>query len=107
MRFGKNIIPNDFMRQLLMLCVRWYSISGNECGGDLHVVLDDDNIDNDTIECCRKHMKKNNNKNITIGNTILDGLASIGEQQRRWVTYNIYSMKDEGREREVLEEFED
>ena len=101
MRYGKPIVPNDDMRKLLSLCVEWYSIPGNEVGGCLHVVLDDDNVmDEDLLYCLNKIDDK---KAIAI----VEGLQKLSLMQRKWVTYNIYNVKEGEGEREVLEEIED
>ena len=98
MQFGKPIIPNDYMRNLLNLCVEWYAISGNECGGCLHIVLDDDNVgDNDLLWC----LNRTNDKKAL---AIIEGLQQLSLMQRKWVTYNIYNVKEGEGEREILEE---
>lgn len=107
MRFGKVIIPTDEMRKVLDLCVLWYSFSDNSCGGHLHVVTDDDNIDDGSIEFCRNELRKNKDPRIELGNSVLDGLLKLDEQQRMWVTYNIYNVKNGEGEQEIMEEFPD
>ena len=96
--FGNPVIPNDQMRAVLKLCVEWYRVDENECGGILHIVLDDDNVDDGFLEWCRK--RTTDEKAIAI----LDGLQPLTVMQRLWVTYNIYNVKDGLGEREVLEE---
>lgn len=101
MRLGKPIIPDDYMRNLLKLCVEWYAISGNEVGGCLHIILDDDNVDDSNLEWCRN--RTDDKKALAI----IDGLQRVSLMQRKWVTYNIYNVKEGEGEREILEEIED
>ena len=101
MKFGQPIVPNDYMRKLLKLCVEWYAISGNECGGCLHIVLDDDNVDNDDLLWC---LNRTTDKKAI---AIIEGFQQLSLMQRKWVTYNIYNVKEGEGEREILEEIED
>lgn len=80
-----KIKPTQHMVNVLQLCVQWYSISGNECGGKLHVVLDDDNSNDDWIE---KFLEKSE---TSLERDILNGLKVIPEEDRIWVTGNIHN----------------
>ena len=101
MQFGKPVVPNDYMRKLLKLCVEWYAVPDNECGGCLHIVLDDDNVDDDDLLWCLN--RTDDKKTIAI----IEGLQQLSLMQRKWVTYNIYNVKDGEGVREILEEIED
>jgi hypothetical protein len=102
-KLGDVIKPTQEMRDLLRLCVDWYGYSKNGCGGELHVVLDDDNTDdyflNSHLEKCR--IKKYDNYGLA--EKILNGLLKLTGDQRNWVTYNIRDAL-EGKEIEVYEE---
>jgi hypothetical protein len=38
--------------ELIKLCNAWYRLEGNEVGGSLHLVLDDDNIEDEHVAFC-------------------------------------------------------
>jgi len=106
MTFGKRIEPTEDMRKLLSLCVGWYGYSGNECGGELHVVLDDDNTDDYWLNEYLDEAKTKQYDNHELAEIILLGLIKLSQDQRNWVTYNIYNMIAGKGEREILEELE-
>ena len=101
MKYGNLIVPTDEMREILKLCVKWYGMEGNCCGGELHVVLDDDNVDDG---CINHSLEKSTNKDAV---EILNRMKSLPEYQRMWITYNIYNVKDGNGEREIYEEIEE
>ncbi len=92
------------MRDLLKLCVEWYGYSGNVCGGNFHVVLDDDNTDDGNLEWSRQYMATDPNGEL--GTAILDGLQKFTQNQRQWVVCNIYNVTNGDGEREIREELE-
>lgn len=47
-------------RELSYLINEYYRIPGNEAGGNCHIVLDDKNINNSSIEFCKLECIKNN-----------------------------------------------
>ena len=97
MRYGKVVEPNEFMRKVLQKCIDWYDY--NPCGGELHVVLDDDNIEDHVINDYEVESDE--------AKEIICDLKKLNEHQRRWVTYNIYNVMAGKGEREVFEEFDD
>jgi hypothetical protein len=70
----------------------------DECGGDLHVILEDGNVDNESIEICRKWCVESND---IFGVLICDTLLLLGER-RRW---NLY-LKNWGIPKEYEEKFD-
>jgi len=101
MNYGAMIEPTERMRKVLQMCVDWYGLSGNECGGSLHVILDDDNIDEYWINKFREDAADPE------AIAILDGLKQIPEEQRIWVTYNIHNTLGGKPAREIYEEIEE
>lgn len=98
------VVPTEEMRRVLDLCVQWYNIPGNECGGALHAVLDDDNVDDHHISYSREQAIGTIDMDAI---AILEGLGKLTLMQRKWVTYNIYGVKDGEGEIDVHEEDED
>lgn len=93
--FGRPIVPNESMRAVLKLCVEWYAIPGNECGGCLHIVLDDDNVGDGDLSWCLERTKDER------AIAIIEGLRRLSIMQRWWVTCNIYNVKEGKGEREI------
>lgn len=106
MRLGEKIIPTDDMRKLLALCVDWYGYVDNLCGGELHVILDDDNTDDDSLNDALERCVREEYDNYELAEKIINGFFPLTQDQRNWVTYNIYDAID-GKEREVFEEIEE
>jgi len=97
MPMGKLIEPTAEMRKVLGLCIEWYSVQENACGGSLHVILDDDNVNDEDLVGVKTSKR---------GMEIVDALKSLTVMQRKWVTYNIYNVKDGEGERDIHDEFE-
>ena len=61
------------MKTLIKLCKEYYNIPGNELGGNLHIVLDDGNIEDGSIDFCLKQAEeKNDPKGIQICKLIFE-----------------------------------
>lgn len=58
--------------------------TGNEVGGSLHVVLEDGNVSNGSIEFCRKYAVENNDPD---GVALAELLLGMSLTQRRKVAY--------------------
>ena len=65
---GEKIICTNQMLYVLKLCLDWYD--GEPCGGDLHVVLDDDNTDDESIDYCYNYTDREDAKKIMVVKTI-------------------------------------
>lgn len=107
MTLGKRIEPTEEMRKLLLICVDWYDYANNICGGELHIVLDDDNTDTYFLQ---KYLNEANIKqydNYELAVQILKGLLKLSKDQRNWVTYNIHNVIRGDGERDIFEEIED
>ncbi len=103
-RFSKNksvVVPTKEMRECLALCVKWYK--SNPCGGIMHVVLDDDNVENHHIDWTieRYCLSADNEVILPEAYEICTMLKSFNVMQRKWITYNIYPVMDGEGEREV------
>jgi len=56
---------------LLELIEFYYSLSGNSVGGNLHIILDDGNIEDDFIYICQCDCEKNNDSLGLLISTLL------------------------------------
>jgi hypothetical protein len=106
MKLGKKIEPSEFMLLTLSYCLAWYDLAENECGGELHVVLDDDNTDDYWLDIYYREAFEKKYDNYQLAANLLAMLAQLTQDQRNWVTYNIYPVKDTGEFTEVHEELE-
>lgn len=70
------VTPRDWL-ELTAMCRAYYRKDGNSCGGLLHVILDDSNVD--CIESCRVDCLANGD---TDGLAILDRLEEMEEDDR-------------------------
>jgi hypothetical protein len=92
-----SIQPTEDMKKLLDQCVAWYKIDGNQCGGCLHGILDDDNVDDYFILSVIMDLisypsiEDNTELRIEAAN-ILTKLYRLREAERLWITYNIYNV---------------
>ncbi len=60
---------------------------GNECGGSLHVVLDDGNVNDSHVKFCIQYAKDNNDPGgVKLGETLL----SMSKTQRRELANMFY-----------------
>jgi len=60
------------INEIIKLAKDYYSKEGNECGGSLHIVLDDGNLEDDNIKFCINYAKENNDiDGIKIGELLL------------------------------------
>lgn len=87
------------MYDTLKKCVEWYKLPNNDIGGELHIILDDDNIDDYFIDLC---IEKTENKDAF---EILQSLKKLSMNQRIWVTYNIYTYMESGTVNQIYEEY--
>lgn len=62
------------------MIARYYAKDGNGVGGNLHVILDDGNVNNEHIDFCRKQCARNGDVD---GLAILDVIAAMPEEDRR------------------------
>lgn len=57
---GRVLVPiTEAMWDLAALCWDWYRMPGCSTGGPLHVVLDDMNVDDASIDACAKYLHGN------------------------------------------------
>ena len=77
---NKKIEPDEFMFKLLNDINIFYQT--NSCGGDLHIVLDDDNIEDRFIHYCL------DNTNDEFAIDIAKRLLQVPVNKRIWITYN-------------------
>lgn len=47
---------------LRMMVAAFYELPGNICGGNLHIVLDDDNLEDEHVKWCRAEAEKANDQ---------------------------------------------
>lgn len=93
---GKRPPVTDEMWELAGLCWDWYRLDGNATGGALHVVLDDMNIEDQSITYCREHLGTvwlNDGPEpapatmVSLGAAIVDGLMKLTEGERAMVVH--------------------
>ena len=87
--FGPEIHPTDTMRYCLWLCVQYYG--SNLCGGNLHSILDDDNVEDIDLDYGEKYCYVNGDLE---GLKIIKWMRKIPVEDRIWVTYNICSAQE-------------
>lgn len=73
--------------ELIQAVKYYYSLEGNQCGGSLHIVLDDDNIEDSHIEMCIRYANKRNDmEGIKLGKMLL--AASYNQRKKLLKRYN-------------------
>jgi len=102
----KKIEPTKEMREVLVKCIEWYEFSGNECGGELHVELDDDNTDDFFIDTAIRKANRSKYDNYELALEILEGLRLFPENNRTWVTFNIHNVLNGEAIRDIYEDKE-
>jgi hypothetical protein len=74
--------------KLIQLAKEYYAIEGNGVGGNLHIILDDGNIENNHIEYC---LELSRQKNDLKGIELCELLLKISKTQRNKLIHN-YSL---------------
>jgi hypothetical protein len=72
--------------EIIKKSIHYYSLDGNSSGGNLHIVLDDGNIENSSIEFCMKKCIENND---LLGLELCQMLLSASKTQRKKIYNNI------------------
>ena len=68
------------MKEILLNQIKQFlSLDGNEVGGNLHIVLDDGNLDDENILFCRNLCIKTHD---VLGRLICEGLLQITYKER-------------------------
>jgi hypothetical protein len=75
---GRNTKPT--ITEIIPLLKEYYEIDGNGVGGDYHIVLDDDNVENSHVEYCLNEARKKKDK---LGIKIGGMLMKMSKTQRR------------------------
>ena len=72
---------------IIRRCKQYYK--NNPCGGSLHIVLDDGNIERENIEFCLKYAKENNDlEGIKLANLLLS--ISYKLLEKIYKNYDLY-----------------
>lgn len=79
--FSRN--APDEVRECIRLVEAYYKKPGNACGGPLHIVLDDDNVQDEHLAFCRAEAVKQEDSD---GVAICDMMAKMPQRYRRIVT---------------------
>lgn len=66
--------------EVLPIVKEYYAQPGNGAGGNLHIVLDDGNINDSSVEYCMNICKENNDKK---GIELCNKLMRMSKTQRR------------------------
>lgn len=82
--YGKPVIDSPEVRQTVLLVKRVYEFSG--VGGNLHVVVDDWNLEDACLDSCEKFIKENPNESgpdqIAAETECLNALRRLSEEER-------------------------
>jgi len=82
---GSNIT----MDLLIQECKKYYSKSENCVGGSLHIVLDDENIEDGHIEWCKNYAKeKGDNEGVALAELLLK--ATMEQREKLVSNYSSY-----------------
>lgn len=75
--------------KLILLIKKYYSREGNGAGGNLHIILDDGNMEDDWINYCKQEcIKKKDKDGVIICNKLLK--LSYKEKQEILIYYPKY-----------------
>lgn len=88
---GSDLKQNTMTKieQIIEAAREYYSVPGNEVGGNLHIVLDDGNINNRHIEwCINEASKQGDEKGVALGKMLLD--CSITQRKKVIKNYSKY-----------------
>lgn len=66
-----------------------YRKAGNHVGGSLHIVLDDGNVDDDSVRWCAQYARDNGDKD---GEVIAEVLLMMSKTQRSKLAGEFYSL---------------
>jgi len=72
--------PKPSVRNVLPLVLAYYAKPGNLAGGSLHLVLDDGNVDDDSVQYCLHHARAAGDVD---GVALASTLAKMSRSQRR------------------------
>ena len=67
------------INELVALCKEYYQLSGNSAGGNLHIVLDDGNVNDEAINLCLEASQANSDGR---GYLICRKIMKLSEKQR-------------------------
>lgn len=84
----RPIVPD-----VVAVAVAYYAIPGNEVGGRLHIVLDDGNVDDSSVEFCRKAAMEVGDKE---GERLAELLARMTTTQRQKVYCQVHEVDTRG-----------
>jgi adenine-specific DNA methylase len=78
--------------EVLPLIKKFANTEGNEVGGKLHIVLDDENIEDNHIEfCLEQAIREKDNLGIEVAETLL----KMSKTQRLKLAKMFYDLQDE------------
>jgi len=84
----KKLTFQSYLESLLPKTVEFfYSLDGNACGGLCHVVLDDGNLDDGSIDFCLAECQKHGD---WLGAAIMTALRSVPHEHRERATRAYY-----------------
>jgi hypothetical protein len=77
--------------EVLPLIKKFANIKGNEVGGNLHITLDDGNVDDCHVQFCLEEAKKDND---ILGIEVAETLLKMSKTQRLKLADIFYSLQD-------------
>lgn len=76
--------------QLIEECKKYYAMPNNSTGGNLHIVLDDENIKDNHIKFCIETAESNGDKaGVMLGKLLLQ--ASMTQRRKLVSSYCLYA----------------
>lgn len=95
---GDKIVLTDYHKNICNLIWEWYSAPDydiddgdhpiNTCGGDLHIQLDDFNLEDHNLQDDWNKYSVYSLKTFALGQKIVDNLRKISIEERHAVVYN-------------------
>ena len=80
---------SDRIRHAIRKAWEHYQLSGNECGGMFHIVLDDGNVGDDSVRWCIEHASDYGHEDDAgVGPVLLD--LSVLEREILYCNYGQY-----------------
>jgi hypothetical protein len=75
--------------QVLKMARDYYKLPGNGCGGNLHIVLDDGNLETHHAQSCLNWAKEDNDeKGVELAKALLD----LTEDQRDTIYQSLFTL---------------
>lgn len=81
---------SEALNSALEMARKYYAKEGNICGGNLHIVLDDGNIEDDCVRFCRERAESAGDSD---GVNLANKLLTITEDMRHDLYCQLHGMR--------------